>query len=144
MKGLSVSKKFPTWHRSASGKPTMFLEQIINGRKRHTIRANAKGYYKDGDTVEITQWSGAPYRSRVEKTGVVIRIGLEPVTLALFDNGTLSATVGFKSVLPVRLAKNDGLTLEQFIGWFFPQRKPGIFKGVIVHFSSFRYSKGKN
>ena len=120
----------------------MFLYRIADGSKRHTIRANAKGYYKDGDVVQITQWSGAPYRSKVEKTGVVIRIGLEPVTLTLLDNGTLSATVGFKTVLPARLAKNDGLTLEQFIDWFFPLRKPGIFKGSIVHFSSFRYSKG--
>ncbi|HNX52332.1 MAG TPA: ASCH domain-containing protein [Pontiellaceae bacterium] len=122
----------------------MFFDHIISGKKIHTIRANAKGYYKDGDVVQITQWSGAPYRSKVEKTGVVIRIGLEPVTLALLDNGTLSATVGFKTVLPVRLAQNDGLPLERFIDWFFPLRKPGIFKGSIVHFSSFRYSKGTN
>lgn len=139
MKNLSLSKVFPKWHRSAAGFPTMFLQGAMSGRKRHTIRINEKGYWKDGDVVRLTQWSGKPYRSKMEKSGAVFRIGLEPVMLQLLEDGLLRATVERKEVFPGRLAHNDGLTLEQFIDWFFSDRKPGIIRGSILHFTSFRY-----
>ena len=142
MKTLLLSKTFPAGHRVA-GNQTHFLAQAMKGSKRHTIRSNANGHYKDGDVVEIRQWSAKPYRSPQDRTGLVFRIGIEPVTLVLHSGG-LTASVNGAPVSSRRLAMNDGLDLDDFIDWFFPGRKPGTFIGDILHFTSFRYSKGTN
>lgn len=109
----------------------------MSGRKIHTIRANSKGYYKDGDVVEVRQWSGEPYRSKQEQTGLVIKIGLEPMRLGMvrgladfYDGNGWS----FR-----KIARNDGLSTEAFVDWFFPngQKEPWI--GCVIHFTNFRY-----
>lgn len=142
MKTLLLSKTFPGGH-PRGGQLNHFLAQAMNRQKLHTIRENAKGHYKDGDVVEIRQWSGKPYRSRQERTGIMFRIGIEPVTLVLHSGG-LTASVNGMPVSCERLAYNDGLALSDLIHWFFPGCKPGTFKGYILHFTSFRYSKGKS
>lgn len=35
------------------------------------------------------------------------------------------------------VAKNDGLSVEDFISWFFT--KDNVFEGVVIHFTDFRY-----
>jgi hypothetical protein len=141
MKTLMLSKTFPAGH-PWPGNKTLFLEQAMSGRKLHTIRKNMKGRYKAGDVVEIRQWSGKPYCSKQDRTGLLFRIGVEPVTLVL-RAGELIASVNGIPVSPKRLAANDGLTLDNFIDWFFPGRKPGTFTGDIIHFTSFRYAPGQ-
>ncbi len=37
-----------------------------------------------------------------------------------------------------KVARNDGLTLENFATWFFPDLT-GYFEGVVIHFTDFRY-----
>ena len=37
------------------------------------------------------------------------------------------------------VAKNDGLTVEQFVEWFFGESKSNVFEGVVLQFTSFRY-----
>jgi hypothetical protein len=38
------------------------------------------------------------------------------------------------------LIKNDGLTREQFLGWFFPNKKDE-WSGQIIHWTDFKYTK---
>jgi hypothetical protein len=42
--------------------------------------------------------------------------------------------------VPVEVvAKNDGLSVENFVEWFFGNSKSNVFEGVVVHFTSFKY-----
>lgn len=36
-------------------------------------------------------------------------------------------------------AKNDGLSVEDFVEWFFGNNKENVFEGVVIHFTDFRY-----
>ncbi len=136
MKVLMLSKVFPASHPRA-GEETGFLEAAMSGKKIHTIRENTKGYYQDGDVVEIRQWSGKPYRSKQVRTGLVFKIGVEPVRLGMlrghadfYDGNAWSLR---------HVARKDGLSTEAFIDWFFPhgQKEPWI--GCVIHFTNFRY-----
>ena len=43
-----------------------------------------------------------------------------------------------KRILNVeQLAANDGMTLDDFVSWFF--KTSNTFEGVIIHFTDFRY-----
>lgn len=44
-----------------------------------------------------------------------------------------------KQVSAYDLAKNDGLSVEDFTEWFFGCNKGNVFDGVIIHFTDFRY-----
>lgn len=44
-----------------------------------------------------------------------------------------------KHVSAYDLAKNDGLSVEDFTEWFFGCNKGNVFDGVIIHFTDFRY-----
>lgn len=54
------------------------------------------------------------------------------------DANILMAKVDDKFVDPAIIAKNDGLSLEDFIEWFF-HGKSGSFSGKIIHFTDYRY-----
>lgn len=44
-----------------------------------------------------------------------------------------------KQVSAYDLAKNDGLSVEDFTECFFGCNKGNVFDGVIIHFTDFRY-----
>jgi hypothetical protein len=138
MKVLMLSKVFPQSHPRA-GDPTGFLEAAMSGLKIHTIRENQKGYYRDGDVVEVRQWSGKPYRSKQERTGLVFKIGVEPIRLGQVRGIADDASGGCWSFR--KIARNDGLSTEAFVDWFFPngQKEPWI--GSVIHFTNFRYAR---
>ena len=47
--------------------------------------------------------------------------------------------------VPIQLARNDGMTLEEFKDWFFGQGLDRtVFSGVIIHFTDFRYNTGNS
>lgn len=139
MKVLTVSRRFLGKHPRA-GQPTHFVKQILEGRKLHTIRENAKGYFKDGDEVSLRWWSGKPYRSaQVEFKQVCI--GIQPVRIVYCSNG-MRAFVEDKKIWAEDLIAADGLTRADFVNWFFVPGKFGEFRGDILHFTKFRYAKG--
>ncbi len=138
MKILLLSKTFPA-HHYAAGEQTLFLPKVFSGFKIHTIRSNKKGHFKEGDLVEIRQWSGKPYRSSQARTGLVFKIGIEPVTLVL-HYGRITASVKGYPVSAHELSCMDGLDLFDFAHWFFkPGLQTGTFTGDIIHFTPFRY-----
>lgn len=129
---------FPKYHPRA-GEPTEFRAKFLAGEKVHTIRANENGYYKEGDIISVREWSGKPYRSKQVMIRDAVRIGVVPI---YFNDDSTYAFIG---KIPVRvlkseIAENDGLALNDFMHWFFPQnltRKE--FRGSLIYLTDFRY-----
>jgi hypothetical protein len=132
-----LSKVFPAYHPRA-GEPTGFREKFLSGEKIHTIRANEKSHFKDGDVISVREWSGKPYRSKQVVIRDGVKIGVEPVALDHDDNIAdfmEPVAAPFKTI-----AKNDGLREVDFVDWFFPPSSKHDFTGDIIHFTDFRYA----
>ena len=117
---------------------------VIEDRKGHTIRKNFELWKKRIDEViegkavlSVREWTGKPYNSpQVEialltaKDGVGIQ-KLEATPLGWFIDSYDS------DVTNEILAKNDGLSLEDFKAWF---KNYKITEPMaIIHFTNFRY-----
>lgn len=137
MKVLILSWKFPKSH-ARRDQLTEFLARYKRREKIHTIRENAKGYFKAGDAVSVRQWTGQAYRSKQLQIGTD-KLGLEPVRIVNASNG-LHAFVGGERIDVNELIRNDGLTQNDFREWFFPGGTFGEFRGDILHFTEFRYA----
>ena len=146
---LLFSRVFPPSH-SKAGKPTGFAEKLAAGTKIHTIRADKKGWWKDGEKainsgkkyLSMKQWIGRPYNSGQITLGERERIGLQSITMTYsLDDPLPKAWVDGKQVPVELLAKNDGLSVEDFVEWFFGTKlySGNVFEGVIIHLTDFRY-----
>ena len=122
--------------------------------KAHTIRGNynlwAKRFEKiqNGEAVlELYYWSGKPYNSKcvtVCQLGKEDGVGIQMLELLHGTNSLLAHISPYTSNSPRRidddfykLAKNDGLSLEDFEEWFrgYDLSNPM----AIIHFTNFRY-----
>lgn len=149
---LTVSRVFPVTH-SRRGEPTEFDSKLKFGQKIHTIRKNydlwalnAKKMQRGDYYLSIRQWSDKPYRSpQKEVLQCHTPIGVQPITLSYHaDNDTVTANIDGCEWLDAdcyTLAKNDGLSTEDFKEWFFgrDRKRDMSFQGVIIHFTNFRY-----
>ena len=115
---ITLSRNFLAYHKRA-GEETHFKEKIQSGEKLHTIRANYPLWEKrikevqEGRAVlSIRQWTGKPYRSKLPY-------------------------VDSEWTFMVSLAKNDGLSLNDWVYWFggYDLSEPM----AIIHFTKFRY-----
>lgn len=155
---ITLAKTFPAWH-PRKGEPTEFLEKFLNGqtdtgesRKLHTIRANYALWEKRIKEVKlgkavlsIRQWSGRPYCSKqveiamltavnvvgIQKLEIINTWGVDRYTV--LDNNLLAKF----DVGPSELAKNDGLSLEDWLAWF--KNYDRSLPMAIIHFTKFRY-----
>ena len=139
MKVITLSKRFLSAHRRA-GEPTGFREAYLEGRKIHTVRVNARGYFKDGHMVSVRKWSGKPYGSKQEVIQDGVQIGVEPIRI--FCSVGVTGCIARNITVPAaRISFNDGLTLLDFCDWFSGGKPVKLFQGSIIHFTDFRYSK---
>lgn len=142
---LTVSKQFPKTHKK-SGQSTGFVENIRKlftpeNTKIHTIRANYELWEKrikqinEGKAVlSIRFWSEKPYHSKQIEIGVLNKIGIEKLT---DPTNFVYAPIEGKSVNWEEVAKNDGLSFDDFQEWFkVRQIKPM----AVIHFTNFRYN----
>lgn len=141
---LTVSKQFPKTHNKA-GKSTGFVENIsrlfTNGSdKIHTIRSNydlwqkrAKEINEGKALLSIRYWSEMPYRSKQVEICRLERIGVEKLEQP--DNFVYAPIEG-KSIDWEVVAKNDGLSFEDFCEWFKSRQKEPM---AVIHFTDFRY-----
>lgn len=136
MKVLLFSTVFPKGH-FREREATAFESKVLGGEKIHTLRKNANGHYKDGEEVSFRVWRGQAYRSK-QREFFQGRIALQEVELFSTKSG-LSAYVDGKLVNEEQLAENDGLRLEAFRTWFFPEYE-GHWRGVVIHWTDFRYA----
>lgn len=141
---LVISRKFPIKHPRA-GQVAGLINNLLQGSKIHTIRDNIK-YWEDkvakvnagGMYISVKMWLDQPYKSPQQEMHRINRAGLQIIEMD-YLNGRLSVRIdGKKYTEPVILAGNDGLSLEDFIGWFFPVGREH-YKGAIIHFTDFRY-----
>ena len=141
---LTVSKRFPKTHEKA-GRSTGFVENIsllfTNGcEKIHTIRSNydlwqkrAKEINEGKAVLSIRYWSEMPYRSKQVEICRLERIGVEKLEQP--DNFVFAPIEG-KPIDWEVVAKNDGLSFEDFCDWFKSRQKEPM---AVIHFTDFRY-----
>lgn len=147
MKVITFSRHFLKGHPRA-GEITYFVEKIFKGLVGKVVKINPyelginpkvletcdpkfhtfrKGYrWKVGDMFSARVWSGSPYRSKQIEFGQlevkkIINVTLTPKTKTLkFDTELFGYPTGWYAGLDVvtEVAKNDGLTYDDFWGWF--------------------------
>ncbi len=130
---ITIRRNFPATHAN-KGQETNFLDAIKNGTKIHTIRKNyllwSKRFEKinAGEAcISLRYWSGLPYRSKmIEAFSFDKSHGIGLQQMALFNNSNLDD-----------IAKNDGLSREDFDEWFKKVEKSEPL--AIIHFTNFRY-----
>lgn len=135
---LIVAKTFLKYH-GKSGEPTDFGNKIQSGEKIHTIRSNFKEWEKkirkiqEGDaTLSVRQWLGVPYRSAQVKLFEFDDVSIQKLE---FIDGKFIVD-GEREVKIGELAKNDGLTVQDFKDWFkvFPTTPMAV-----IHWTKFKY-----
>jgi hypothetical protein len=158
-KVITFSRYFPA-HHPRKGEPTYFVEQIYNGVysindwsdalgsptnytmnlnakitgiKHHTIRAGNR--WKVGDKFSPRVWSGKPYNSKQ----IIIAPDIE-IKRVWDVNFRIRGSINFRIVNHRHhfdhekmklLAKNDGLSYDDFMAWFC-NGKDWDFKGQII------------
>ena len=138
---LMVSRVFPSYHKN-KGELTRFEQKIREKNKIHTIRANYEKWKRKIDQIRngeavlsIREWQGVPYHSKQNYLFYYNQEdALDVSKLTKDENGYLiNDTI---RVSEEELAKNDGLTLDEFQEWFkvFPSEPMAI-----IHFTGFRY-----
>ena len=150
---LVVSRTFPDKH-SRKGDETKFVEKIIGQIKIHTIRSNFDIWAKRIEKVqrgqaviELYHWSGKPYQSNQIVFATLDKDSGCGVQALIFPERHISDAnvcgdeypnpTWYKGVLSSELAKNDGLSLDDFKEWF---KDYDLSKTmVIIHFTKFRY-----
>lgn len=129
-------------------KPTEFEGKLKEHKKIHTIRYNKNGVwdkrYKDIASgkkyLSVREWTGRPYNSEQREFAQYDKIGLQHITMTYgVDDAVPQIWIDGKQIPIEIVAKNDGLTVEQFVEWFFGESKSNVFEGVVLHFTSFRY-----
>lgn len=141
---LTVSKQFPKTHIRA-GESTGFVESIkrlfsVESEKIHTIRTNyelwskrAKEINEGKAILSIRYWSDKPYNSKQVEICRLERIGVEKLE---DPTNFVYAPIGDKAVNWEEIAKNDGLSFEDFCEWFKVRTKKPM---AVIHFTDFRY-----
>lgn len=144
---VSLCRVFPKGHRKA-GEATDFEAKVKDGRKIHTIRYNGNDVwakrYKDimegRKYLSLRQWTGRPYNSEQREIAKVEKIGLQKVTMTYSSGDSLPKVwIDGKPQDIEAVAKNDGMTVEEFVEWFFGSSKENIFEGVVIQFTDFKY-----
>ena len=131
---LPLASRFPAGHLKG-GQLTGFPEKVIKGTKIHTFREdpgkwayNVELINSHNAELSIRRWIGRPYHTPQLEVKRLKKIDIEQPTV--FIDG--------KRILNVeQLAANDGMTLDDFVSWFF--KTSNTFEGVIIHFTDFRY-----
>ena len=142
---LMIAKNFLAYHKRA-GQSTEFEAKIKDKDKVHTIRPNYEKWKEKIEEVKsgkaelvLKQWEGRPYHSTPNKLFIFdakddVEVSkLTKTADGFFVNDTIK-------VEPEILAKNDGLSLQDFEDWFkvFPTEPMAI-----LHFNSFRYENNR-
>lgn len=138
---LTVSKEFQSTHPK-KGQPTEFVDKIICGSKIHTIRANYDLWKKRIDLVNegkailsLRYWSGKPYNSKQYEFMILTKVGIQKLQWKLFKGWYIDDKSTFPG-LEFEIAKNDGLSYQDFYDWFFPWPTDPC---AIIHFTELRY-----
>lgn len=161
---IMLSKVFPATH-SRKGEPTYFSQKVQAGQhptafpnevpKLHTIRENYN-LWRDriaqvlaGEAeICLRQWTGAPYRSKtveIMRLGWQDGVGIQKLNFGWANDKQIPVIEGWymygEHGSKAELAKNDGLSLEDWQEWFKGHEKDTVYDKplAIIHFTNFRY-----
>lgn len=125
---IILGKTFPNGHPRA-GQDTHFKEKFLSGEKNHTIRSNYPLWatrikeIREGEAcLSVREWVGTPYRSgQTEIACLDARsgVGIQKANISVL-NKMVWCSIGKNnaSIVPItEVAKNDGLSEEDFIKW---------------------------
>lgn len=123
-----------------------FKEAILEGRKIHTIRADRLHRWKPG--MAIDHWMHSPRNPSknphkfeeglcISVQDIVIQRVHESPSPKVFVMAEKDGRVLLTQEV-AELAKNEGLTLDEFREWFVPESNP-VFRGRIIHFTDKKY-----
>jgi hypothetical protein len=118
-----LSTQFPVYH-SKKGQATNFIKKMLEGDKIHTIRQNYDRWKQRAHKINAGQailsiriWDGRPYHSTMTEVFKCRKITVEPMQ-----------TDTSKTFIEA-IARNDGLTVEDFHEWF--KRSPKTLQAII-------------
>lgn len=138
---LTVSRVFPVTHPK-KGLATGFPENILNKTKIHTIRGNYPFWEKrineinEGKAVlSVRVWTGKPYQSPQKEIARFDKNSGIGIGMIRESSNIICAEIGIKTIDWVEIAKNDGLSFDDFCQWFDGAKG----EMAIIHFTSFRY-----
>lgn len=143
---ITLCRVFPATHPKR-GLLTGFEQKIKTGEKKHTIRNSRfvwdKRYHDilaGKKYLSLREWTGRPYYTEQREFARRYNIGLQNITM-IYDkrDDVPQVWIDNKKVPIEEVAKNDGLSVKDFISWFFENGKSNLFEGVIIHFTPFRY-----
>lgn len=161
---IMLSKVFPVTHKRA-GKATFFSQKVqaaINPTvypnevpKLHTIKANYPLWKKRIAEVQagnaeicLRQWTGLPYRSKtveIMRLGWQDGVGIQRLNFGWHNGEQIPVIEGWymygENGSKTELAKNDGLSLEDWQEWFKGHEHDTVHDNplAIIHFTNFRY-----
>ena len=101
----------------------LFVDDSIKETKHNTIRMG--WHFKPVDELTLAVWTGKPYRSKQIKlwTGPIRAVNIV-IQVRLYNSIKVCKVIPkgnrytLDSINKIELAKNDGLSLEDFISWF--------------------------
>lgn len=141
---LTVSNYFPKTHARV-GESTGFVQNIVQlksgeSEKIHTIRGNYELWKKRAESINegkailsIRYWSGKPYQSKQVEICTLSSIGVQKLQ---DPTNFVYATVDSSTVNWEDLAKNDGLSFDDFCEWFKVRSKEPM---AVIQFTDFKY-----
>lgn len=133
---LGFKQQFP------NGSPTHFVEKILDGTKKHTIR---KGHrWRAGMSIQMATGVRTKkyYQFNINRPDLQKCISEQRIII-INTNGNINILVGDDTYLletsKFDLIKNDGFfNVKQFKEWFFPNGD-GVFEGQIIHWTNLKY-----
>jgi hypothetical protein len=143
---LNISLNFLSYH-PRRGEPTGFVDLVLDGVKKHTVRENYEYWRKRVEMVnsgtyvlKITCWSGRPYHSKKVEVKTITHCEIQKFRLVMRkrDKNFAVAYVDNRMLLPhefTEFCKNDGLSTVDFIHWL----RAEDFEGCVIHFGYFKY-----
>lgn len=141
----SVSRK-----AQERGKAYNVCKLALRKPQKHTVRVDASGLWakrceevNSGKKIlSVREWTERPYRSEQRELKKLSQIGLQYITMTYSSDDALPQCWIDNKRVPVEdVASNDGLSVDDFVDYFFGKCgcKSNVFEGVIIHFTDFRY-----
>jgi len=122
------------------GTLTDFEKKILSGQKIHTFREGER--WKKGNSIQMATGVRTKYYNQFNKDrsdlGKCISVQDTYMTLNYGELDVLIDDVQLPPFKHESLFRNDGLTKDQFIKWFFPFGDD-LWCGQIIHWTNFKY-----
>lgn len=142
---IGFKKQFP------DGEPTLFKEKIFAGAgfiqplelepKKHTMRKGER--WQAGHSIQMVYNHRTSEQQQFNKGFEMLETCISTQKVTMFyhvSSESLQVYVDGRKLRPHeirKLIKNDGLTPEQFIAWFFADST--TWSGQIIHWTNLKY-----